>query len=170
MKERNHFDLESRVGKAPGGYNYPLSVSIYPFIFMNAAGTHADIVTFLHESGHAMHSFCIKNENIPLNIFRRYPIEIAEVASMSMELMSMYGWDVFYKDKSDFQRAKEEQVNRILDIFPWVSIIDLFQLWLYKNPDHTVEERRMKFKEILNEYEPWTDWSDYEQFKQVRWQ
>lgn len=95
---------------------------------------------------------------------------MAEVASMSMELMSMYSWDVFYKDASDFNRAKEEQVNRILDIFPWVSIIDLFQIWLYKNPEHTIEERRSKFKQLLNEYEPWTDWSDYEQFEKIRWQ
>lgn len=61
MKENNHFDLESRIGKAPGGYNYPLAVTIYPFIFMNAAGSHSDVVTFVHEAGHAMHSFCIKN-------------------------------------------------------------------------------------------------------------
>lgn len=93
---------------------------------------------------------------------------MAEVASMSMELMSMYSWDVFYPNKEDFKRAQKEQIQRILDIFPWVSIIDLFQLWLYKNPDHTVEQRRNKFKEILNEFEPWTDRSGYEQFEGIR--
>src|SRR5690554_5787633 len=37
MKANNLFDLESRKGKAPGGYNYPLSESGAHFIFMNSA-------------------------------------------------------------------------------------------------------------------------------------
>lgn len=60
MKANDRFDLSSRLNKAPGGYNYPMSVTLYPFIFMNAASIHQDIVTFTHEAGHAMHSFCIE--------------------------------------------------------------------------------------------------------------
>ena len=53
----HHFDLESRKGKAPGGYNCPLAESGAPFIFMNAAGQMADVTTMVHEGGHAVHSF-----------------------------------------------------------------------------------------------------------------
>ncbi|MBK5278736.1 MAG: M3 family oligoendopeptidase, partial [Bacteroidia bacterium] len=47
MKEMGHLDLESRKGKAPGGYNYPLSEIGVPFIFMNATSTMRDMTTIM---------------------------------------------------------------------------------------------------------------------------
>ena len=82
MQELKHLDLESRKGKAPGGYNCPLAESGAPFIFMNAAGQMHDITTMLHEGGHAIHSFLA--HPLELNGFKEYPMEIAEVASMAM--------------------------------------------------------------------------------------
>ncbi|MBP6911151.1 hypothetical protein KBC03_06255 [Patescibacteria group bacterium] len=104
MKANNRFDLNSRQGKAPGGYNCPMPVSRYPFIFMNAAGTQNDLHTFMHEGGHAMHSFCAAGVT---SIFNHYPMEIAEVASMSMELMSMYFRGTFYENAEDLKRAQK---------------------------------------------------------------
>jgi oligoendopeptidase F len=57
MKKMQRLDLESRKGKAPGGYNCPLPETGAPFIFMNAAGQMNDVTTMVHESGHAVHSF-----------------------------------------------------------------------------------------------------------------
>jgi oligoendopeptidase F len=57
MKDNNLFDVESRKGKAPGGYNYPLSETGAPFIFMNSANTFRDLTTMVHEGGHAVHTF-----------------------------------------------------------------------------------------------------------------
>src|SRR5690606_25932278 len=57
MQSMARLDLDSREGKAPGGYNYPLYETGAPFIFMNAVGTTDDVVTMLHEGGHAVHSF-----------------------------------------------------------------------------------------------------------------
>src|SRR5262249_4983736 len=86
MKKMGRLDLESRKGKAPGGYNCPLSETGAPFIFMNAAGQMHDVTTMVHEGGHAIHSFLA--HPLPLSAFKEYPMEIAEVASMSMELFS----------------------------------------------------------------------------------
>ncbi|RZJ27462.1 MAG: M3 family oligoendopeptidase, partial [Chryseobacterium sp.] len=94
MKQMGHLDLESRKGKAPGGYNCPLAESGAPFIFMNAAGQLDDVTTMVHEGGHAIHSFL--SHDLSLNGFKEYPTEIAEVASMSMELFSMDHWNVFF--------------------------------------------------------------------------
>lgn len=47
----------------------------------------------VHEGGHAIHSFL--SHELELNGFKEYPTEIAEVASMSMELFSMDHWQVF---------------------------------------------------------------------------
>lgn len=150
METMGHLDLESRKGKAPGGYNCPLAESGAPFIFMNAAGQMSDVTTMVHEGGHAIHSFLA--HPLELSSFKEYPMEIAEVASMSMELFSMNHWEAFFDNSEELQRAKEHQLERVITIFPWIATIDKFQHWVYEHPAHTVEERAAKWMEILNEF------------------
>ncbi len=169
MSELKHFDLESRKGKAPGGYNCPLTESGAPFIFMNAAGQMSDVTTMVHEGGHAIHSFLA--HKLALSAFKEYPMEIAEVASMSMELFSMDHWNAFFTNDADLTRAKEHQLERTITIFPWIAIIDKFQHWVYENPKHTVPERTTKWMEILQEFS--TDSIDYtglEAYRKIGWQ
>jgi len=150
MKKMGHLDLESRKGKSPGGYNCPLAESGAPFIFMNAAGQMDDVTTMVHEGGHAVHSFL--THPLPLSGFKEYPMEIAEVASMSMELFSMDHWHLFFDDNEKLKRAKQQQLERVITIFPWIATIDKFQHWIYENPNHTVEERKENWKATLAEY------------------
>ena len=131
---------------------------------MNSANTQGDLKTLFHESGHAMHD--VLCSRLP-NMFTNYPMEMAEVASMSMELISMGKWGHFYNDH-DLQRAKLRQLENLLDVLPRISIIDSFQYRLYKNPTHTIEERDAKFSELLETYEPWIDRSDYKHFEKKR--
>ncbi|HMU09832.1 MAG TPA: M3 family oligoendopeptidase [Ferruginibacter sp.] len=169
MNELKHLDLESRKGKAPGGYNCPLAESGAPFIFMNAAGQMQDVTTMLHEGGHAVHSFLA--HPLELNGFKEYPMEIAEVASMAMELMSMDEWETFFTDKEDLQRAKEHQLERVITIFPWIAIIDKFQHWIYEHPSHTHEERTAMWNAILKEFQDDViDYSGLETFRSNSWQ
>lgn len=169
MHELKHFDLESRKGKAPGGYNCPLSESGAPFIFMNAAGQMSDVTTMVHEGGHAIHSFLA--HELELSAFKEYPMEIAEVASMSMELFSMNHWEAFFDNEEDLKRAKEHQLERTITIFPWIAIIDKFQHWVYENPAHTIEERTTQWMRILEEFK--TDSIDYtglDAYRRIGWQ
>ncbi len=169
MRELNHLDLESRMGKAPGGYNCPLAESGAPFIFMNAAGQMHDVTTMLHEGGHAIHSFLA--HPLELSGFKEYPMEIAEVASMAMELMSMDEWETFFTDKDDLKRAKEHQLERVITIFPWIAIIDKFQHWIYEHPIHAHEERTAIWKEILKEFQDDViDYSGLENYRSNAWQ
>lgn len=169
MKELGHLDLESRKGKAPGGYNCPLAESGAPFIFMNAAGQMHDVTTMVHEGGHAVHSFLA--HPLPLSGFKEYPMEIAEVASMAMELFSMDYWKVFFDNEEDLVRAKEHQLERTISIFPWIATIDKFQHWVYENPNHTVEERTERWMEILEEFSTHTvDFSGLEEYRKIGWQ
>ncbi|HTS43311.1 MAG TPA: M3 family oligoendopeptidase [Puia sp.] len=168
MKQMNRFDLESRKGKAPGGYNCPLSETGAPFIFMNAAGQMSDVTTMVHEGGHAIHSFL--SHQLELTAFKEYPMEIAEVASMTMELFSMDHWEVFFKNKEDLRRAKEQQIERVITIFPWIATIDKFQHWVYENPNHTVEERTRQWSSIYSEFSSGTvDWSGLEKYHENFW-
>ncbi len=169
MKEMGRLDLESRKGKAPGGYNCPLEETGAPFIFMNAAGQMHDVTTMVHEGGHAVHSFLA--HPLPLTQFKQYPMEIAEVASMAMELMSMEYWDSFFDNEEDLRRAKEHQLERVVTIFPWIATIDKFQHWVYENPAHTIEERAETWRSIANEYTPINvDVSGLEEFRKWGWQ
>lgn len=169
MQEMGHLDLESRKGKAPGGYNCPLAVSGAPFIFMNAAGTLDDVTTMVHEGGHAIHSFLC--HSLPLNGFKEYPTEIAEVASMTMELFSMDHWNVFFSDPTELQRAKEQQLERVITIFPWIATIDKFQHWIYTHPAHTHAEREEQWMNIVEEFtSPLIDFSGLEKYRRVLWQ
>jgi oligoendopeptidase F len=168
MKEMGHLDLESRKGKAPGGYNCPLAESGAPFIFMNAAGTLDDVTTMVHEGGHAIHSFL--SHELELNGFKEYPTEIAEVASMTMELFSMDHWQVFFTDKEELKRAKEQQLERVITIFPWIATIDKFQHWVYENPNHTEKERADKWYMILDEFtSPVIDFTGLEEYRRYGW-
>jgi len=169
MNELKHLDLESRKGKAPGGYNCPLAESGAPFIFMNAAGQMHDVTTMVHEGGHAVHSFLA--HPLELNGFKEYPMEIAEVASMSMELFSMDYWETFFDNADDLKRAKEHQLERVITIFPWIAIIDKFQHWVYENPTHTNEQRTATWNAILNEFkDDVIDYSGLENYRSNAWQ
>jgi oligoendopeptidase F len=169
MQELKHLDLESRIGKAPGGYNCPLAESGAPFIFMNASGQMNDVTTMVHEGGHAVHSFLA--HPLALSGFKEYPMEIAEVASMAMELFSMEHWEVFFSNKEELLRAKEHQLERVITIFPWIAIIDKFQHWVYENPAHTTEQRTTRWNEILNEFKDSViDYSGLEEYRSNAWQ
>jgi len=162
MKANNLFDVESRKGKAPGGYNYPLAETGAPFIFMNSANSLRDLTTMVHEGGHAIHTFL--TANLELNDFKHCPSEVAELASMSMELISMDNWDIYFDNEEDLIRAKKEQLLDVLKTLPWVAVIDQFQHWIYTNPDHNAADREETFKQIYTRFGAgFADWTGLEQ-------
>jgi len=169
MDQMGHLDLESRKGKSPGGYNYPLSEIGVPFIFMNATSTLRDMITILHEGGHAVHSFLTRD--LELSDFKHTPSEVAELASMSMELISMDHWHLFFSNEDDLRRAKKEHLEQIIDTLPWVATIDKFQHWIYENPQHNVDQRSDQWNEIFDDFsDSITDWSGLEENKNNLWQ
>lgn len=150
MREMGHLDLEARPGKKPGGYNMPLLMTGVPFVFMNASQSLSDLRTFMHESGHAIHSYLIRDYKI--RTVKRVPSEVSELAAMSMELLSMGQWDVFFPKEEDLKRAKFYQLEYVLKVLPWIAIIDKFQHWLYTHPGHSKEERKVEWKRIFREF------------------
>ena len=169
MKGNNLFDVDSRMGKAPGGYNYPLAETGAPFIFMNSANSLRDLTTMVHEGGHAIHTFL--TADLELNDFKHCPSEVAELASMSMELISMDYWDIYFDNEEDLVRAKREQLTDVLKTLPWVAVIDQFQQWIYTHPTHQALDRETAFKEIYTRFGAgFADWTGLEnQFGNV-WQ
>lgn len=169
MNDNGYLDLDSRKGKAPGGYNYPLHESNVPFIFMNATNNLRDMETMMHEGGHAIHSFLSKD--LEFVYYKETPAEIAEVASMAMELISMEHWHHFFKDEEELRRAKISQLEGVLSVLPWVATVDKFQHWLYQNPGHSLVERQDNWQRIDEEFGgSLISWEGYEAHHRQLWQ
>jgi len=168
MRRMGHFDVESRMGKAPGGYNYPLMEIGVPFIFMNATSTLRDVVTMVHEGGHATHSF--ETRPLALSTFKNTTAEVAEVASMAMELISMEHWDVYFDNEADLKRAKIEHLEDLISVLPWIATVYKFQHWIYENPEHTTADRETEWLRVFEQFSNTvTDWSGLEKFKKSSW-
>lgn len=166
MRSLGYLDLESRKGKAPGGYQATYDESRHPFIFMNAVGVQSDVRTLIHEGGHAFHSYAARHD--ALLPYRGSPIEFAEVASFGMELLSLDYLGEFYEG-DDFARAKRSQLEGILGLFPWVAMIDAFQHFLYANPEHSDDDRQRAWLELFNRFGGMADYTGFEQAKAYSW-
>ncbi|MAJ47162.1 MAG: hypothetical protein CBC35_07890 [Planctomycetes bacterium TMED75] len=166
LREGDCLDLETRQNKAPGGYQYNRDFSRMPFIFMNAAGLQRDVETMVHEAGHAFHSFLADHD--PLVGYRHSPIEFAEVASMSMELLTYPYLGEFYNDV-DSNRARRDHLEAILMVLTWIAQVDAFQHWIYLNPGHSNEDRTRQWIELDQRFGGNVDWSGFETERQYVW-
>ncbi len=171
MRDESLLDLDSRAGKAPGGYCTDLPVRQRPFIFMNAAGTTGDVETMLHEAGHAFHSF--ESFHLPF-AFHRFPgSEMGEVGSMAMELLAA---PYLGQDEggpyatADLARARVTQLEGIMVTMPWIAVVDAFQHWVYTDPDGADRDARDEaWVRIFERFNPGVDWSGLESFRLARW-
>jgi oligoendopeptidase F len=167
MRDRGLLDLDNRKGKAPGGYQQNLNECRLPFIFMNAVGLQRDVETLLHEGGHAFHALATKDEE--LFFYRNnVPIEMAEVASMSMELLGGEHLDAYY-DTSGVLRARRTHLEGIVSLLPWIATVDAFQHWLYTHPVHSRDERAQEWSRLMNRFGGDVDWSGHEEARSFLW-
>ncbi|MDQ2799146.1 MAG: M3 family oligoendopeptidase [Armatimonadota bacterium] len=158
-----YLDLDSRKGKAPGGYCSFFPKTGLPYIFMNAVGTESDVRTMLHEGGHAFHGLA-SSATQPLLWNRGAPMEFNEVASMAMELLAL---PYLEKDKGGFYtpaeavRARQEQLERIVLFLPYMAVVDGFQHWVYAEAPENVTAADMdaQWGELWTRFMGGTDWS-----------
>jgi oligoendopeptidase F len=166
MDDLKLLDLDNRKGKAPGGYQSTLSESRLPFIFMNAVGLQRDVETILHEAGHAFHALATRDED--LYAYRSAPIEFCEVASMSMELLGNEFIEEFYS-AADAKRARRVHLEGVVGGFPWIATVDAFQHWIYTHPNHTRDERRKAWLDLMDRFGGDVDWSGFETARANLW-
>ncbi|MBA2448501.1 MAG: M3 family oligoendopeptidase [Chloroflexi bacterium] len=166
LRARGALDVESRKGKAPGGYQYTLDEIREPFIFMNAAGLQRDVETLLHEGGHALHAAATRA--LPLQLYRHAPFEFCEVASMAMEHLGRPHLDVFYNPE-DARRAARKHLEDVVALVPWIAIVDSFQHGLYTHPGHSRDERREAWNRTLDRFYHKLDWTDWDTARDAMW-
>ncbi len=167
LAEEIRLDLDNRKGKAPGGYQTSFEEERRPFIFMNATGTNRDVITMLHEGGHAFHYLLTREE--PVLRYRYAPIEFCEVASMGMELLALPHYEVFY-GAEEARRARVRQLERTIRVLPMVATIDAFQHWIYLNPGGGRDARTAAWRGLSRRFAGGEDWSGYETQFAAGWQ
>lgn len=171
MRGEGLLDLGSRKGKAPGGYCETLHFRGRPFIFMNAAGTPEDVMTLLHESGHAFHAFAA--HALPY-VWQRGPtMEQAELASMGMELLAFEGLrraNGGFFDEAEWARARREHLEDTLLTLAHVASVDAFQSWIYTSGEGADPAARDRaWLRIRARFDPEVDWSGLEAERVARW-
>jgi oligoendopeptidase F len=164
----NLTDLDNRKNKAPGAYCTSFTSLRKPFIFVNAVGVHDDVMTTLHESGHAFHVF----ETAELPYFHQLtvPMEFAEVASMGMELLASPYLTEFYSE-AEMARARIEHLERSLLFWPFMAVVDSFQHWVYENPASGADPQACdaKWGTLWDRFIPAVDWNGLETVKNTGW-
>jgi oligoendopeptidase F len=173
MRQEGLLDLDNRKGKAPGGYCTDYPVSGRPFIFMNAVGIHEDVLTLLHEGGHAFHVFEINH--LPYFQQKRIGFEFMEVASMSMELLTS---PYLVKERGGFytqaeaKRAQIDYLDSAIRFWPYMAVVDAFQHWVYQNHAAASNPANCdaKWAELWGVFMPDEDWSGLEEALVTGWQ
>lgn len=172
MAEENLLDLQTRPGKALGGYCSTLTLRKRPFIFMNGVGIHDDVQTLLHEAGHAFHVF--ETAELPLIWQTEPPMEFCEVASMSMELLAAPYFTTqhggFYT-AAEAARARIEHLEGIITFLPYMAVVDSFQHWVYTHPDEAMDAANCDaaWDNLWARFMPGVDWSGFEAERQTGW-
>ena len=166
LNANGFFDLDSRKGKAPGGYMMPLKETGAAFIFVNGAQQHSDVIVLLHEGGHAMHF--LQSKNIRLKQAQMGPAEISEVASMSMELLGMEGLHHFYSG-DELIRAKREHLERAIKLFVPIAKNDEFQHYIYTNPNLSIDDICDYSKVLESKYNVGIDRTGFEENTRTMW-
>ena len=168
----NLVDLENRKNKAPGAYCTGYTNIRKPFVFHNAVGIHDDVMTLLHESGHAFHVF--EAGKLPYMEQLNYPMEFAEVASMSMELLAAPYLKAelggFY-EPAEYTRARIEHLESNILFWPYMAVVDSFQHWVYENPEKALDPANCDaaWSERFDRFMVGVDWSGFEDAKMTGW-
>ncbi|WP_137791209.1 M3 family oligoendopeptidase [Bacillus sp. E(2018)] len=158
MAEDELMDLESKSGKAPGGYCTYLQDYTAPFIFTNFNGSDNDVRVLLHEIGHAFQMYTSRVFEVPEYQFPT--LEACEIHSMSMEFLT-YPWmdKLFGKDTEKYLYS---HLTGAVEFIPYGVAVDEFQHFVYDNPDASASERRTKWRDLEKTYLPHRDYDGLE--------
>ena len=159
MIDNDLMDLESKKGKAGGGYCTFIGNYKSPFIFSNFNGTSGDVDVLTHEAGHAFQAYCSRDYAVPEYNFPTY--EAAEIHSMSMEFLTWPWMNLFFEEEE--LKYKFNHLSESLLFLPYGVTVDEFQHFVYNNPEATPAERKSAWREIEKKYLPHRDYegNDY---------
>jgi M3 family oligoendopeptidase len=156
MRRRGLLDLETRAGKAGGGFCTAFPAFGVPFVFANFNGTRGDVEVFTHEMGHAFQSWC-SLDRFPLECIWG-TAETGEVHSMSLEFLTWPQMERFFG--ADAPRFRRAHLLGALHLLPYAAAVDHFQHLVYERPEASAAQRHAFWREMEREYLPWREYGD----------
>jgi M3 family oligoendopeptidase len=156
MLDRGLLDLETRKGKAGGGYCEYIGLEESPFIFSNFNGTSGDVDVLTHEAGHAFQ--CYRSRRFSLPEYHWPTYEACEIHSMSMEFFAWPWMEGFFGP--DVDKYKFAHLSGALLFIPYGVAVDEFQHWVYEHPAASPEGRKAAWLTIERKYLPHRDYGD----------
>lgn len=169
MQKKGLLDLESRPHKMAGAFCQSLEARRLPFVFMNSAATHNNLITFTHEAGHALHICAMSKE--PLIFYRFYGADLTLLETMSetMELLGSTQWNCGSPEATRI--ARRNYLEECVRFLPWAATIDKFQQWLYEHPHCSPAERDGYFAHLMQRFYPRDiNWRGIEKYRKKYWQ
>ena len=149
MREMEMMDVQSKPGKAAGGYCTAVPAVRMPFIFSNFNGTAHDCKVITHEAGHAFSHYV--NQDRVMGVMPG--MEACEVHSMSMEFFADDRAELFFGKDAD--KARYNHLAERLNLIAYGTMVDHFQHVIYEYPEFGPAERHMVWQELLGVYMPW---------------
>ncbi len=158
MVEGNLLDLDTRPGKAGGGFCTGFPSYNVPYIFANFNGTKGDVEVFTHEMGHAFQ--CWQSRNLSVFDYLWPTFESCEIHSMSLEFLTWPFMDKFFAQDGD--RFRQIHLAESILFLPYGCAVDHFQHLVYANPEATPAERNKMWQDMEARYLPWREYGDLE--------
>jgi len=156
MDDGGFLDLDSRKGKAGGGFCTAFPAHGMPFVFANFNGSKGDVEVLTHEIGHAFQTFKSR-EQWPKD-YHWPTYEACEVHSMGLEFLTWPHMDAFFGDEGD--RFRRVHLTESLLFLTYGTAVDHFQHLIYEQPNATPAERNQMWLEMERTYLPWRRWGD----------
>ena len=167
MQDGGFLDLDSRKGKAGGGFCTAFPTHGMPFVYANFNGTKGDVEVLTHEIGHAFQ--CYESRDQWPSDYLWPTLESCEVHSMSLEFLTWPYMEAFFREDAD--RFRRTHLTESILFLPYGTAVDHFQHELYENPEATPAERHAMWRRMEQTYLPWRDWGDLSHpSKGGRWQ
>jgi oligoendopeptidase F len=131
--DESWIDAEPRAGKVGGAYCISFPLSGQSRILMNFDNSYSSISTLAHELGHAYHHHVLKDVS---SIHRKYPMTLAETASIFSENLVMH---------SVLEQLQEEEKIPVLEAFLQDStqvIVDILSRFIFESEVMKIRKKR----------------------------
>ena len=165
MVEHELLDLDSKPGKAAGGYCTFMPDYKSPFIFANFNQTQHDAEVLTHEAGHAYQIYESRDIYPSDCVWPTY--ESCEIHSMSMEFFTHPWMQSFFEE--DVNRYYYSHMAGSLKFLPYGVLVDHFQYEVYTHPEMSHKERMDTWRRLEKEYLPHKNYEEVEILERGGW-
>lgn len=169
MMREQLIDLKARPGKGTGAFCTSFADQRVPYIFCNSVGSPDDVVTLLHEFGHALQ--CWRSRDIELMQMRWPTLEACEIHSMTLELLAFPHLESFFGDHTDV--FCQQHLRSSLLVVPYMAQVDDYQHQLYAavaaGTPLDAEARGDLWEQLTRQWRPGIDWDAEPRVARLRW-